>query len=267
MSVFIATWNPDVWDKWTGWEYDQDVVATAAGRSIAGTWSIGNRRSGVSPGDRFFVLRQRRDRGIVASAHATSEIWKGRSFRDRRKVGFGVDLEWDRIVQPSDRLPTEVLKKKVPGVFWDRLQASGVLVRSGSDEAIERLWSDHLGQLQPNEIWPPPDEEGGGHLEGGTLTVTVNRYERNQAARVACIAHYGCVCQVCNLDFSKQYGELGTGFIHVHHLKPMAKAGGRRKVDPVRDLRPVCPNCHAMLHQGGKLRSIASLKKQVKRTF
>jgi hypothetical protein len=30
-------------------------------------------------------------------------------------------------------------------------------------------------------------------------------------------------------------------------------------------LRPVCPNCHAMLHAGGETRTISSLRRLIKR--
>jgi 5-methylcytosine-specific restriction protein A len=35
----------------------------------------------------------------------------------------------------------------------------------------------------------------------------------------------------------------------VHHLKSLAEIGAEYELDPVRDLRPVCPNCHAMIHR------------------
>jgi len=34
----------------------------------------------------------------------------------------------------------------------------------------------------------------------------------------------------------------------VHHIKPISEIGEDYLVDPVRDLVPVCPNCHRMLH-------------------
>ena len=46
------------------------------------------------------------------------------------------------------------------------------------------------------------------------------------------------------------YGEFGQGFIHVHHIVPISKIGKEYKIDPIKDLVPVCPNCHAMLHRG-----------------
>ena len=58
------------------------------------------------------------------------------------------------------------------------------------------------------------------------------------------------------------YGELGQGFIHVHHIVPISKIGKEYKIDPINDLVPVCPNCHAMLHRGkdGKVYRIDELK-------
>jgi Predicted restriction endonuclease len=68
---------------------------------------------------------------------------------------------------------------------------------------------------------------------------------------------------VCGFDFEKRYGAIGVGFIHVHHLVDIASIGGRYQVDPVRDLRPVCPNCHAMLHREKPALSIQELKRQI----
>ncbi len=87
------------------------------------------------------------------------------------------------------------------------------------------------------------------HIEGASKSVVVNAVERDPAARAACIGHYGSRCQVCGMSFAEEYGPIGEGFIHVHHLEPLKNADGEREVDPVRDLRPVCPNCHAMLHR------------------
>jgi hypothetical protein len=102
--------------------------------------------------------------------------------------------------------------------------------------------------------------------EGATVRILVNAYERNQAARAACKAHYGIRCQVCDLDFGERYGEIGKGFIQVHHLKQLADVGEQYEVDPVADLRPVCPNCHAMLHLKKPPLSIDELKLRINRS-
>lgn len=84
--------------------------------------------------------------------------------------------------------------------------------------------------------------------EGAKLRITVNRYERSNEARRKCIEANGCRCVVCGFDFKKVYGKIGEGFIHVHHIKPIAEIGESYVVNPATDLVPVCPNCHAMLH-------------------
>jgi 5-methylcytosine-specific restriction protein A len=101
------------------------------------------------------------------------------------------------------------------------------------------------------DVDPFPDEvpDAGEYAEGALRQVVVNRYERDPTARQACIAHYGASCGVCGFEFRESYGPIGEGFIHVHHLVPLANIGAEYVVNPVRDLRPVCPNCHAMLHK------------------
>ena len=84
--------------------------------------------------------------------------------------------------------------------------------------------------------------------EGAAQRVLVNRYERDPKARKKCIEHHGTRCAVCEFDFERRYGKIGKGFIHVHHLRPLGRLKSSYRIDPVRDLVPVCPNCHAMLH-------------------
>lgn len=106
-----------------------------------------------------------------------------------------------------------------------------------------------------------PDEVGGGsYVEGELKQVLVNIHERNVHARQACIDHYGSRCRVCDIDFSETYGELGNGFIHVHHLQQLSTIDKSYVVDPIADLRPVCPNCHAMLHHCDPMLSLADLR-------
>jgi hypothetical protein len=92
-------------------------------------------------------------------------------------------------------------------------------------------------------------ESGETFPEGAVTRVTVNKYERDPAARKKCLARYGHQCSVCDLNFEDEYGDIGRDFIHVHHLKELSTVGPGYEVDPIDDLRPVCPNCHAMLHK------------------
>lgn len=119
-----------------------------------------------------------------------------------------------------------------------------------------------------DQTGPPSDEIAAGdeYWEGALSTIQVNAYERNAAARHACLSHYGVECQVCSFDFEQIYGELGASFIHVHHIVPLSEIGETYLVDPVNDLIPVCPNCHAMIHRSRPALSIQELKGQIRRT-
>lgn len=124
------------------------------------------------------------------------------------------------------------------------------------DESLPEMGQE-AGQIRQTVLPPSiaigiyPDEisEKIDYIEGVAQQVCVNRFERSLDARNACIDHYGCICQACFVDFGQRYGQLGIGFIHVHHRVPIASIGTEYCVDPVKDLVPVCPNCHAMLHR------------------
>lgn len=137
-----------------------------------------------------------------------------------------------------------------PGGFvWEMLpQVAEALVLLG--------WETLEGSSLPDEIRV--------HIrlvEGSVCRITVNAYERNSVARAQCIAHYGAQCVVCGFNFGRVYGPIADGFIHVHHLKPLSDIGEAYEVDPVADLRPVCANCHAVIHLGGICRSIETVQR------
>lgn len=97
----------------------------------------------------------------------------------------------------------------------------------------------------------PPEEvlSDTSFAEGSVVPIRVNRYERDARARRKCIEYYGSQCIVCGFDFASAYGPPLTGFIHIHHLTPLASIRTSYRVNPVRDLRPMCANCHAVVHR------------------
>lgn len=148
--------------------------------------------------------------------------------------------------------------------FWD-------LFFNGWDEGNFFIWQlkvelvEALSECQLTGEMPYaeelPSDEKNTLLEGIKRSVIVNTYERNPKARECCIKHWKSICSVCNFDFELVYGEIGAGFIHVYHLVPMANIGESYQIDPINDLRPVCPNCHSMLHTSNPPLSIEELKK------
>lgn len=86
-------------------------------------------------------------------------------------------------------------------------------------------------------------------LEGTARRIVETRYERDPANRLRCIEYYGARCWVCDFEFSESYGDLGAGYIVVHHTLPVSKMGPGYRVDPVAEMVPLCANCHAMVHR------------------
>lgn len=141
--------------------------------------------------------------------------------------------------------------------FCDTVDAMPSNYSKGEERTFWKLNHDHNWN-NANDLDLDPTT----FIEGRRIPAFVLRSERSPKARQACIDHHGTSCVVCGLDFKERYGKLGTGFIHVHHLNPLKK--GVAKVDPKKDLRPVCPNCHCMLHRGKTLLSPEELRKKLR---
>lgn len=99
--------------------------------------------------------------------------------------------------------------------------------------------------------------------EGALMRVEVNKYERSRLNRAVCIDANGTICKVCGFNFGKAYGEIGEGFIHIHHKIPVSKIGKGYIIDPIHELVPVCANCHSMLHRKEPPYTVEELKRIV----
>lgn len=115
---------------------------------------------------------------------------------------------------------------------------------------IEReIYEKHCNVLNVVYSTREVEDEINTYWEGKLVQVTKTTHERNIEARHKCIQNKGIRCTVCGFDFEKTYGELGKGFIHVHHVNPISNKKGLYEINIENDLFPVCPNCHAMLHR------------------
>lgn len=148
----------------------------------------------------------------------------------------------------------------------DKFAGSGYLDKldfrkapKGWGSPIIRYWAVSTATLG-GEDFPEEISDVDKVIEGAKKIVHVNKYERNSSARLKCIEKWGICCVVCDFNFEEFYGRTGAGFIHVHHLKPLADIQEEYELHPVNDLRPVCPNCHAMLHRSKIVISIEELK-------
>jgi 5-methylcytosine-specific restriction enzyme A len=123
--------------------------------------------------------------------------------------------------------------------------------------------------IQSSEKLPTEELFDQEHLfkEGKVVQVFVNRFERNQKARLECIKHFGDNCFICGFDFGQFYGDTAKGFIHVHHKRQLADIGSEYKVDPIKDLIPLCANCHSVIHLTKPTMTIEQLKRLTRKSI
>mgnify|MGYP001312260415 CR=1 FL=1 len=86
-------------------------------------------------------------------------------------------------------------------------------------------------------------------VEGNPKLSYITTYERNPKLRKEAIRIHGCICAACGFDFNKTYGELGKGYIHIHHKVPVSELEEPKEINPKTDLIPLCANCHSMIHR------------------
>ncbi len=262
--IFILAWHPMHY-RWEDHGYDDAVQVTAGGQTWSEDWTVGVRRGGISPGDTAVLYRQYQHRGLVAGGVFTSGVQIGEHWADPGRAARLAQIDWDTVLGYEDRLPVEVLKAEVPEVKWDRIQDSGIAVEQSAVPRLRNLWAQHAGKV----LFRSPDEPRGvgsqAFPEGALSRVEVNRYERDPRARKACLEHHGYRCAVCGFSFEDRYGPLGRNYIQVHHTLELSKVPPDYRVDPVTDLVPLCPNCHAMIHRGaGPALTVDELKQQLR---
>lgn len=111
------------------------------------------------------------------------------------------------------------------------------------------------------------DEEEQKRLEGRLTEAKVLRRQRNRAARQKCLEDSGYTCYVCGFNFEKAYGEIGKGFLEVHHTKPLATYDDEHVI-PQSELCALCSNCHSMVHRKKNgVMDVDELKKRIKHKF
>lgn len=110
----------------------------------------------------------------------------------------------------------------------------------------------------PEEVGSPEQ-----YVEGASKTVSVNTYERSADARAKCIAHHGYSCAACGFNFEQVYGAIGEKYIHVHHIIPLSEIRKEYVLNPIKDLVPVCANCHGIIHRTRPALTVDQLKQHL----
>ncbi len=203
-----------------------------------------NRGKKLDNGDTIFFSY---DSYIIAKGTFTGEVKINRNrVKAKNKFVYGHKLKDIQLLDASEKINNKILGART------------TYIDNKKRKEINRVLSSNTS-IYPDEIL----DDGISIKEGAKKSVTVNIYERNPIARKICLDKYGYTCFICQFDFENKYGDIGKKFIHVHHLKSLHEIGENYKVDPIRDLRPVCPNCHAMLHKRSPAYSIKEIKRRI----
>ena len=244
MTAFLYTQNPAKWH----WVDLQDAIYRVSnGLDYDLYWSCRNTNK-VKIGDTFFLIRLGVEpKGIIGCGYVLSEPYERPHWdSEKAKQGqttMGTDLLFKALSdQPIFSL--ERLKEKHPEFHWTPQTSGNSIPDAIADELLEQVQAEEKFSFEQ-----PTKREVQLYAEGKPSEVTSRTYDRSVAARQACLDYHGYACSVCGFDFEQVYGQWGKSYIEVHHLRQVADIGEEYLIDPVVDLRPVCANCHRMLHK------------------
>jgi 5-methylcytosine-specific restriction protein A len=185
-----------------------------------------------------------------------SDEWNGPGYsQSREHIRLIEEERYELMTFPMQRKDDKDGRAKIGG-FTPKL-TKRKLSKVGGDRFASD-YDDASSVALAEEISSPEK-----YSEGSRVSVTINAYERNPKARAACIAHHGYICAVCGFDFTNIYGDIGENFTHVHHVVPIGKIGKEYEIDPIKDLIPVCPNCHAMIHRAEPPLTVDQLRQHI----
>lgn len=176
-------------------------------------------------------------------------------------VGLGKGLS--SVFEIEDKSLLDELLKSVENPSGGAIAFGRQVKNLDLKKAFIKHYSSYLDICRERTIPDITIQDEEDYLEGQMKEIKYFRRKRNKALRDECIRKYGCICYVCQFDFEKYYGERGKGYIEVHHLKPMANYDDEHTIT-VDDLRPLCSNCHSMIHKdpSGGATDIDTFKKE-----
>lgn len=227
------------------WTWSWSFVNVAEKLVVFGAWDIN------LDGDNALIL---------------SETWE-RDESGRKRPGYGQAVDHIKLVEDENYslkiflMEHSSANQNELGIGPGKIAGFEPALLDRSLRKAGKSWyaaSHEQSPLAVEEIGNP-----GKYVEGASKMISVNSYERSAAARIKCLEHHGSDCMACGFSFEKMYGELEKGYIHVHHVVPLSEIGHQYELDPINDLVPVCPNCHAIIHRYKPALSIEELKDQL----
>ena len=233
MTAIVLSWDPD---RRSGWQFAYTSVLDTMRATGFATVAWPARSAATLGADAWIILQGTSERGLLGHGIVATPA---------RDDAASLSIDVDLLLPRGEHIPESVLLDRIPNFAWDAELHAGTPLAAADERLLRAVWAEQVSPSDTAPVAPIP-----GTLPASALTRTsVNRYEQDPDARRLCVAHHGAGCTVCGFDFEATYGELGRGFIQVHHIVPGSQLTSKYVLDPVTDLVPLCPNCHAMAHR------------------
>ena len=167
VRAFVLTWNPNLVPPTSDWH-------------TSGRWSSRSRKPRV--GDEVYLLRQRKDRGIVrkgtvCEAAFMAPHWDPKKAAAGEETAYlGIDWATDLLLPPP--LSVGLLEDQIPDYAWNHQYSSGNELPAPIAERVAHLWGSSLPattaaqsawNIEPGSIVTRSEihERFGGALYGG----------------------------------------------------------------------------------------------------
>lgn len=252
MKTFLFVHNPEKW-RWESLHNALEDI-TEKGSHFE-KWSVRSYKQ-VSVGDRAFLMRlgsKTQNKGIVGSGYIATAPFLSEHWSNNGQMVNRVIIEFDELSK-EPIVSLQELQELSSNYNWIP-RSSGIEIPKGAASNLEELWFEKT-------LKRPSDRINANFCKEGAVKSAISkRYERNPQARSLCLESNGYSCKVCGFNFRDTYGELGQGYIHVHHIIPISAIGEEYEINPEIDLVPICPNCHAMIHKATPSLQIDELQK------
>lgn len=227
-AAFEVLWNPNHYTLEK--EEFQDLQhQIQSGASVPFSWSTGPRRQGIFSGDRIYMFHVgSKNRGLIASGHAASEIEQHPHFDETRDDDANyVDISWDALLDPEDLLSWETIQVHVPD-FPKAFMSGGIRLEPTQADDLEALWQDHTEQIALGAVKPHSAKP----IEKDYKYYLAKHRSHQRRFRTLLLAHYEPECIVCGLD--------EIAILEAAHLIADAEGG----LPTVENGRLMCPNHH-----------------------
>lgn len=247
MHSVLLVWDAGRPDLWTG-GYAPAVAAVAATGGFSGRFLPSqNLPEPAGPGTEVWLLAAGGGPGAGLLGHGMIPDEADEREGPAAVGAVAPEIRFDVLLPLGEHLPVADLQSTVPHVDWTSGRAAEALPVA-SLPALRRAWSVHLDALTPGGQADPLAPLPGTVDPRVRSTRPVNRYEHDQDARRVCLAFHGGSCAACGLMPRQLYGPGTDGVLQIHHVVPGTDLSEGYELDPVSDLVPLCPTCHAVAH-------------------